>query len=157
MTAVVDFTVPGSIPESVVPAFDFLDSLEFVVKSCSEADLSDAAVSEAQLVDRIARLESLQHQVAALQSESVYVFARRHVASRIASGVVEPEKLERSIAGQVALACRVSPAEGRKRVRRACQDFCGSSGRLYPFRYGDGFRISSLSVTTIRGRAGRRR
>lgn len=120
MTAVDDLTVPGPRPESVVPpALVLLDPVLDGLLAEQIPETVEPNCTEAELVDRIARLESLQHQIAALQSAAIDDFARRHVASRIASGVVDPEKLERSISGQIALACRVSPAEGGKRMRMA--------------------------------------
>ncbi|WP_240157450.1 HNH endonuclease [Pseudonocardia broussonetiae] len=75
--------------------------------------------SEALLVERIARLEQRKAAIAAEQSEAILAFARAHAKSQTAGGTVDPEALERSIAAQVGLACRVSPTEGRRRVRTA--------------------------------------
>ncbi|MGE3284750.1 MAG: DUF222 domain-containing protein [Pseudonocardia sp.] len=79
----------------------------------------DTGPDEHTLIEEIARLETVRHQLAARQAELVGEFARAHVASQTACGVVEPERLERSIAAQVGLACRVSPTEGRRRLRLA--------------------------------------
>src|SRR5689334_23824159 len=76
-------------------------------------------LSEADLLARVARLEKMRNALAAEHTAAILVFARAHAASRTASGAVEPEALERSIAAQVGLACRVSPREGRRRVRVA--------------------------------------
>ncbi|WP_246085708.1 HNH endonuclease [Pseudonocardia hydrocarbonoxydans] len=75
--------------------------------------------SEAILVARITELEERKAAIAAEQSEAILEFARAHAASQTAGGTVDPEALERSIAAQVGLACRVSPTEGRRRVRIA--------------------------------------
>src|SRR4051794_7966283 len=72
-----------------------------------------------ELVDEIGGIESLKNALDALGAEWVLAFARGEVVELTKAGVVEPEKLERSIAAQVGLACRVSPTEGRKRVRIA--------------------------------------
>lgn len=79
---------------------------------------------EHALIEEIASLEKARHQLAARQAELVREFAHSHVESRTAYGTVEPEKLEpekleRSIVAQIGLACRVSPAEGRRRLRIA--------------------------------------
>ncbi|MFP5072856.1 DUF222 domain-containing protein [Pseudonocardia nantongensis] len=42
-----------------------------------------------------------------------------HVGARIAAGVLDLDKLERAVAAQIGLACRVSPTEARTRVRTA--------------------------------------
>ncbi|MHA6785244.1 hypothetical protein ACVGOW_30260 [Pseudonocardia saturnea] len=75
--------------------------------------------SEAALIERITRLEERKAAVAAEQADAILAFAKAHAESRTADGSVAPEALERSIAAQVALACRVSPTEGRRRVRTA--------------------------------------
>ncbi|MHA6779524.1 DUF222 domain-containing protein [Pseudonocardia saturnea] len=75
--------------------------------------------SEAELIARIALLEEKKAAVAAEQSDAILAFARAHAESQTADGTVEPEALERSIAAQVGLACRVAPSEGRRRVRMA--------------------------------------
>lgn len=57
--------------------------------------------------------------IAAEQAEEILAFAHAHVESQISAGGIEPEALERSIAAQVGLACRISPTQGRKRLRMA--------------------------------------
>ncbi len=78
-----------------------------------------ATTSRAELIARITRSEEQKAMAAAEQAEAILAFARAEAAEQIAGGDVEPDKLERSIAAQVGLACRVSPTEGRKRVRIA--------------------------------------
>ncbi len=80
---------------------------------------SSAPLSRAELIAEMARLEERMAMVAAAQAEVILAFARAEAVAQTAGGDVEPEKLERSIAAQVGLACRVSPSEGRKRVRIA--------------------------------------
>ncbi|MBW0102345.1 DUF222 domain-containing protein [Pseudonocardia sp. KRD-291] len=112
---------------------------------------ADTSLSEAGLVDRISVLESLQQRVAALQSAAIYAFARRHAAVRTAGGVVEPEKLERSIAGQIALACRVSPAEGGKRMRMA-RDLRNGHDRVHAlFTAGELSAYKTATITAATG------
>ncbi|MFP5070515.1 DUF222 domain-containing protein [Pseudonocardia nantongensis] len=54
-----------------------------------------------------------------MQASRIRAFARAHVGARIAAGVLDPDKLERAVAAQIGLACRVSPTEARTRVRTA--------------------------------------
>jgi hypothetical protein len=75
--------------------------------------------SEAALIERITLLEERKAAIAAEQADAILAFATAHAESQTAAGSVEPEALERSIAAQVGLACRVSPTEGRRRVRTA--------------------------------------
>lgn len=83
----------------------------------------DPDLSERELVDEIAALEALGHSIAALQAERIGTFARSRVAARTAGAAaaeaLDPQQLERSVAGQVGLACRVSPTVGRVRLRVA--------------------------------------
>ncbi|MBW0088809.1 DUF222 domain-containing protein [Pseudonocardia sp. KRD-184] len=83
------------------------------------AAIRSGTPSEVLLVERIARLEEQKAAIAAEQSEAVLAFARAHAESQTAAGTVDPEALERSIAARVGLACRVSPTEGRRRMRIA--------------------------------------
>ena len=75
------------------------------------------APSEAALVEELAAITRQENALAARQQDLVLAFARAHVESQIASGSVEPEKLERSIAAQIGYACQVSATEGRRRMR----------------------------------------
>lgn len=77
------------------------------------------ATGEPELIDQIQQIEALQNSLAALQSECIRTFARAHVSRRIEGGATDPDTLERSVAAQIALACRVSPTEGRRRIRTA--------------------------------------
>ncbi|MET0188195.1 MAG: DUF222 domain-containing protein, partial [Pseudonocardia sediminis] len=146
MTAVADFSVPGTGPEPVAPAFELVDLSLLRLLDESDPDSLLTSCSEVELVDRIAQLESLQHRVAALQSAAIHAFARRHVAARIDSGAVEPGKLERSVAGQIGLACRVSPIEGGKRMRMARDLRNGHARVLALFAAGE---ISAYKTATI--------
>ena len=103
-------------------------------------------LSEADLLGRVARLEEMRNALAAEHAEAVLAFARAHAASRTASGTVEPEALERSIAAQVGLACRVSPHEGRRRGA----DRSRSARRALPVRalFAAG-ELSDCKVATI--------
>ncbi|RZT83811.1 uncharacterized protein DUF222 [Pseudonocardia sediminis] len=146
MTAVADFSVPGTRPEPVAPTFELVDLTLLRLLDESDPDPLLGSRPEVELVDRIAQLESLQHRVAALQSAAIHAFARRHVASRVDAGVVDPERLERSVAGQIALACRVSPIEGGKRMRMARDLRNGHDHVLALFTAGE---ISAYKTATI--------
>ena len=103
-------------------------------------------LSEADLLARVARLEEMRNALAAEHAEAVLAFARAHAASRTASGTVEPEALERSIAAQVGLACRVSPHDGRRRVRIARDLHAGHDRVRALFAAGE---LSDYKVATI--------
>ena len=110
--------------------------------------LSPESFSEAEMIDAIAAFESVKHAVDALQAEWTRAFARAHVTAQTANGVVEPEKLERSVAAQVGAACRVSPTEGRKRVRTA-RDLHDGLDHVRGL-FGDG-EVSAYKVSTVAG------
>ena len=105
-----------------------------------------ALPADASLIERIALLEERKNAVAAEQAAAILEFARAHAESEIAAGVVEPEQLERSIAAQVGLACRVSPTEGRRRVRIARDLHDGHSAVRALFAAGE---LSEYKVATI--------
>ncbi|GAA3240001.1 DUF222 domain-containing protein [Pseudonocardia petroleophila] len=102
--------------------------------------------TEAALVERIALLEERKAAIAAEQSEAVLAFAIAHAESQTAAGDVDPEALERSIAAQVGLACRVSPTEGRRRVRIARDLHAGHTRVRELFAAG---RLSEYQTATI--------
>jgi len=119
MTAVVDSEHPDADPGP-----ESRGSLQFglALARIAVAHLSESipgVADRADLIDGIAEFEVLKNAVEAPQSDLTRVFARAAAVEETKSGVVEPEKLERSIATQVGLACRVSPTEGRRRVRTA--------------------------------------
>ncbi len=75
--------------------------------------------TDADWLARVAHLEEMKASIAAEQAVALREFARAHVSARIAVGDIDPVKLEHSISAQIGLACRVSPSEGRKRLRIA--------------------------------------
>src|SRR5689334_21718787 len=103
-------------------------------------------LSEADLLARVARLEQMRNAPAAQHAEAILAFARAHAVSQTASGTVEPEALERSNAAQVGLACRVSPREGRRRVRVARDLHAGHDRVRALFGAGE---LSDYQVATI--------
>ncbi|MHA6782187.1 DUF222 domain-containing protein [Pseudonocardia saturnea] len=102
--------------------------------------------SEAALIERITLLEERKAAVAAEQADAILAFAKAHAESQTADGSVEPDALERSIGAQVALACRVSPTEGRRRVRTARDLHTGHTRIRELFATG---RLSEYQTATI--------
>ncbi|MBP2365686.1 HNH endonuclease signature motif containing protein [Pseudonocardia parietis] len=119
MTAVHEPLLPDTFPGAGEPGFPQVDLtlMQLVIEQAATADAETC--TEAELIDQIQQIESLQNSLAALQANRIRAFARAHVSARISAGVVEPEKLERAAVAQIALACRVSPTEGRSRLRVA--------------------------------------
>src|SRR5829696_138618 len=91
-----------------------LSELADAVAVCTE--LRDVGeVSDRERIDRIARLESLKAAAAGLQAAESVRFAQSQVAQQIAADV-HPKAIGRGIADQLALACKVSPTEGSRRL-----------------------------------------
>ena len=112
------------------------------------ANRPSESLSRAELVDGIAELEAAKNALDAAQAEWTLAFARAEAAHQIDRGPTEPEKIERSIAAQVGMACRVSPTQGRARVRVA-RDLHDGLDRLRGlFHAGE---ISNHKVSTIVG------
>ncbi|MEV1291340.1 DUF222 domain-containing protein [Pseudonocardia sp. NPDC049635] len=70
-------------------------------------------------IDRIALFERLRAVVAAGHGAEIVAFARAVVEEGIAGGDLDPRTAERGIADQVALACRISPSAGSRRLGSA--------------------------------------
>jgi hypothetical protein len=85
-----------------------LAELGAAVADCSLA-------SDAARIDRIARLEKLRAVTAALQAAECVRFAQSQVAVQLAAKV-DPETIGRGIADQIALACKLSPYAGSRRL-----------------------------------------
>ncbi|TCK27523.1 HNH endonuclease [Pseudonocardia endophytica] len=84
------------------------------------AGITPDGVERAELIDGIAELEAAIATAQAAQAAWIRTFARAEAAHQLErGGLTEPEKIQRTIAAQVGLACRVSPTEGRTRVRVA--------------------------------------
>lgn len=79
---------------------------------------SGGPVGDAERIDRIATLERLQASLEAVKATEMVAFARSQTAEQIAHGV-HPRAVGRGIADQIALACRVSPSEGTRRLHLA--------------------------------------
>jgi hypothetical protein len=77
------------------------------------ADLRDVGeLNDVARIERISRLEQLKTAAAAWQAAESVRFAQSQVAQQIAAEV-HPRVVGRGIADQLALACRVSPVDGR--------------------------------------------
>ena len=78
----------------------------------------DDESSEADLVDQVAVLERLRAAVAAAQAATMVRFARARVERQLAEDV-HPRDVGRGVAEEIALACRVSPTVGARRLGSA--------------------------------------
>ena len=103
-------------------------------------------LDRAALIDGIAEYEAAKSALEAAQAEWTRVFARAEAAHQIDRGVTEPDKIDRSIAAQVGMACRVSPTEGRKRVRVARDLHDGLDHLRRQFHAGE---LSAHKISTI--------
>ena len=84
------------------------------------------------MIDQIAVLEQIAAAAVALQAAKSVAFAQSQVRAQ-RDAEVDPAKLGRGIAEQLALACQVSPTEGSRRLERArswCFDLPGVFGLL---------------------------
>ncbi|WP_226352508.1 DUF222 domain-containing protein [Pseudonocardia sp. ICBG601] len=84
-------------------------------------------LSEADLIDQVQQIESVQASLAALQASRIRAFAQTHIQNRLTDdgtdgsdrARTDPERLHRSVVAQIQLACRVSTTEARTRVANA--------------------------------------
>ena len=77
---------------------------------------ADDVVDDASRIDRIALLEQMRSAVAAAQHTQMVRFARSQVEQHIADDTLGPKAVGRGIGDQIALACRVSPVTGSRRL-----------------------------------------
>src|SRR4051794_10668506 len=77
------------------------------------------SVRERELLDTISQAQSAENAAAARKASAIREFALLRVASLTSTGEVEPERVERKIVAEVAVACRVSPFQGRRRLHAA--------------------------------------
>ena len=92
------------------------------------AELTDAAAADtsagdrevdAARIDQIALLERLAAAAAATQAALSVGFARSQVLTQQQAVLADPRAVGRGIADQIALACRISPTEGSRRLETA--------------------------------------
>ncbi len=95
-----------------------VDWLEEMLTGLGGLVAGGGSVPDVTRIDRIARLEQLRSAVAAAQASEMVRFARSQVAEQQSVGV-DYRRLGRGIADQIALACRVTPSEGSRRLSRA--------------------------------------
>ncbi|MBP2365995.1 DUF222 domain-containing protein [Pseudonocardia parietis] len=86
---------------------------------CAHATDAGAGVTGAVRIDRIAALERLRATVAAAQNTETVAFAQDQVEEHITRGDIDPAKVGRGVADQIALACRISPSSGSRRLNTA--------------------------------------
>jgi hypothetical protein len=72
-------------------------------------------VPDADRIDRLDRLERARAAIAAVQTAEMVRFGQSQVAEQLAMDV-HPKRIGQGIADQIALACRVSPWEGSRRL-----------------------------------------
>ena len=94
-----------------------------------------ADVSDAARIDRITVLEQLRAAIAAAQYTEMVAFARSQVElhlDRVGAAGLDPVAVGRGVADQIALACKVSPHQGSRRlgVARALDADLPSIGAL---------------------------
>jgi hypothetical protein len=74
---------------------------------------------ERELLGAITEAQIAENAAAARKAEAVREFALARAAALTSTGDVEPERVERKIVAEVAVACRVSPFQGRRRLHLA--------------------------------------
>lgn len=74
---------------------------------------------ERELLDAISAAQVAENMAAARKASAIREFALARASSLTSVGAVEPEKVERKIVAEVAVACRMSPFHGRRRLHLA--------------------------------------
>jgi Domain of unknown function (DUF222) len=74
---------------------------------------------ERELLDAISQAQAAENAAAARKALAIREFALARAATLTSVGDVEPERVERKIVAEVAVACRVSPFQGRRRLHLA--------------------------------------
>src|SRR3954454_93644 len=77
------------------------------------------SVRERELLDAISQAQSAENAAAARKAAAIREFALLRAAGLTSAGEVEPERVERKIVAEVAVACRVSPFQRRRRLHAA--------------------------------------
>ncbi|MDT7579261.1 MAG: hypothetical protein QOK35_525, partial [Pseudonocardiales bacterium] len=77
------------------------------------------SVREREILDAISSAQAAENAAAARKAEAIREFALLRAAGLTSIGDVEPERVERKIVAEVAVACRVSPFQGRRRLHLA--------------------------------------
>ena len=96
----------------------FVARLDDLLAELAAVVADDAPVADADRIDRLDRLERARSAVASVQVAETVRFARSQAKEQLAAGA-HPKKLGQGIADQIALACRLSPWEGSRRLNIA--------------------------------------
>jgi len=117
------------------------------------ADTPDAVddVSDGARIDRIALLEQIKAAVAAAQYTQMVAFARSQVDAQIAEGALDAKAVGRGIGDQIALACRISPFTGSRRLgvgRALHAELPGVGGLLAAGRISDEVAAQVVTETS---------
>jgi uncharacterized protein DUF222 len=89
--------------------------LDDLLAELAEMVADGSPVSDADRIDRLDRLERARAAIAAVQAAEMVRFAQSQVAQQLAADV-HPKRIGQGTADQIALACRVSPWEGSRRL-----------------------------------------
>ena len=100
------------------PVDPLVERLDQILADLSSAVADCSPATDADRIDRIARLERLRAVTAALQAAECVRFAQSQAAEQMAADV-HPKAIGRGIADQIALACKLSPFAGSRRLNTA--------------------------------------
>ncbi|BAK35813.1 hypothetical protein MLP_27990 [Microlunatus phosphovorus NM-1] len=103
-------------PDDVTVRLD--ETLDWLHSLVSARGVDQGLVSDAARIDRIAVCERLQASLEAVKAVEMVAFAQSQSAEQMRLGV-HPRKIGGGIADQIALACKVSPTEGSRRLHVA--------------------------------------
>ena len=92
---------------------------------------------ERELLDAISAAQAAENVAAARKASVIREFALARAAALTSVGDVEPERVERKIVAEVAVACRVSPSHGRRRLHLARDLHLGLDHVRGPFNAGE--------------------
>jgi hypothetical protein len=109
MGAVIGETVTGELAGVLARLGELTDA------AAADPTTGDCAADAAR-IDQITLLERIQAAAAATQAALTVGFARSQVAAQQQAVLADPRAVGRGIADQLALACRVSPSEGSRRL-----------------------------------------
>jgi hypothetical protein len=96
----------------------FVARLDGLLAELAAMAADGSPVPDADRIDRLDRLERARAAIAAMQTAEMVRFAQSQVAEQLAADV-HPKRIGQGIADQIALACRVSPWEGSRRLGTA--------------------------------------
>ena len=94
------------------------EMLDWLHRLVSARGVDQGLVSDAARIDRIAVCERLQASLEAVKAVEMVAFAQSQSTEQMRLGV-HPSKIGSGIADQIALACKVSPTEGSRRLNMA--------------------------------------